>query len=144
MKTHAWMTAAVLALASTAAWAADPMPVHAGHNAMGHDIGTTPSAAAPEHAGHAARGHDTSAEPNAATATAPMVDAEVRRVDIAGRKLTLKHGPLPNLSMGAMTMAFAVKDPGWLTTAKVGDKVRIAVERVNGTLTVVALEAATH
>lgn len=147
MTTHAWMTAAVLALASAAASAADPMPAHAGHGAMGHDMAAQPSAVAPaasEHAGHASMGRDMSAKPSAATAAVPMVDAEVRRVDAAGGKLTLKHGPLPNLNMGAMTMAFAVKDAEWLKTAKVGDKVRVAVDRVNGTLTVVALEAATH
>jgi Cu/Ag efflux protein CusF len=141
------MSAAVLALVSAAASAADPMPAHAGHGAMGHDMGAKSSAAAPaaavEHAGHTATGHDASAKPNAATAAAPMVDAEVRRVDAAAGKLTLRHGPLPNLDMGAMTMAFAVKDAAWLKTAKVGDKVRVAVERVNGTLTIVALEAAT-
>lgn len=144
MKRHAWMSAAVLALASAAASAADPMPAHTGHGAMGHDTGAKSSAAASEHAGHAATGHDTSAKPNVATAAVPMVDAEVRRVDAAAGKLTLKHGPLPNLNMGAMTMVFAVKDAAWLKTAKVGDKVRVAVDRVNGTLTVVALEAATH
>jgi Cu/Ag efflux protein CusF len=41
-----------------------------------------------------------------------------------------------------MTMVFGVRDPTWLSTLKVGDKVRIAVERVDGVLTVVALEPA--
>ena len=130
-RTIGWMAAGALALAGSAAEAAEP--AHAGHAA--------PPAAATNHAAmdHGAMGHDAGAK---APSTAQMVDAEVRRIDAAGKKLTLKHGPLTNLDMGAMTMAFAVKDPAWLQTLKVGDKVRVAVDRVDGTLTVVALEPA--
>ena len=38
-------------------------------------------------------------------------DGEVRRVDKEAKKLTIKHGPIPNLDMESMTMVFHVKDP---------------------------------
>ena len=72
-------------------------------------------------------------------AMADMSEGEVRRVDGAVGKLTLRHGPLANLDMPAMTMVFRVKDPAWLAQLKVGDKVRFVAERVDGNLTVTAL-----
>jgi Cu/Ag efflux protein CusF len=94
---------------------------------------------------HAAGGRDPQT-PAAAIVTAaaevPMTDAEVRKIDVKTGKLTLRHERLENLDMAPMTMVFGVRDPAWLSTLKVGDKVRIAVERVDGVLTVVALEPA--
>lgn len=69
-----------------------------------------------------------------------MSQGEVRKVDSAVGKLTLRHGPLMNMDMPAMTMVFRVKDPAWLTQLKVGDKVRFVAERVDGNLTVTTLE----
>jgi len=69
-----------------------------------------------------------------------MSEGEVRKVDSAVGKLTLRHGPLANMDMPAMTMVFRVKDPAWLTQVKVGDRVRFVAERVDGNLTVTALE----
>jgi Cu/Ag efflux protein CusF len=90
--------------------------------------------------------HDHHATPAATgsklKAVLPMTDAEVRKVDAKAGKLTLRHGRLENLDMAPMTMVFGVKDPAWLVTLKAGDKMRVAVDRVNGTLTVVALEPA--
>ncbi|MCC7327299.1 MAG: copper-binding protein [Burkholderiales bacterium] len=71
--------------------------------------------------------------------TANMSEGEVRKVDSAAGKLTLRHGPLENLDMPEMTMVFRVKDPAWLAQVKVGDKVRFVAERVDGKLTVTAL-----
>lgn len=73
-------------------------------------------------------------------AMASMSEGEVRKVDSAVGKLTLQHGPLQNLDMPAMTMVFRVKDPAWLAHLKVGDGVRFTAERVDGNLTVTALE----
>ena len=69
-----------------------------------------------------------------------LVDGEVRRVDKDARKITLKHGPLPNLDMPAMTMVFQVKDPGMLDQVKAGDKVRFAADKVGGAYTVTKIE----
>lgn len=71
-----------------------------------------------------------------------MVDGVVKKIDKSAAKVTLSHGPLTNLNMPAMTMAFAVKDAGWLKTLKEGAKVRFMAERVDGVFTVVHLEAA--
>lgn len=62
----------------------------------------------------------------------PLVDAEVRKVDVSAGKITLKHGDIPNLDMPPMTMAFQVKDPSSLTSLKVGDPVRFRADKVNG------------
>ncbi len=75
-----------------------------------------------------------------ARSMAAMSEGEVRKVDSTAGKLTLRHGPLTNMDMPPMTMVFRVKDPAWLTQLKVGDKVRFVAERVDGNLTVTALE----
>ena len=77
----------------------------------------------------------------AASASAPVQsDGEVRKIDRAQGKVTLRHGPLPNLDMPAMTMVFKAADPKLLDGLKQGDKVRFTAEKVNGTLSVTALE----
>jgi Cu/Ag efflux protein CusF len=77
-----------------------------------------------------------------AQAALPKVDAEVRRVDTATQKITLKHGDIPNIDMGAMTMVFRVKDPAVLDKVKAGDKVVITADKVDGQLTVMSMEPA--
>lgn len=77
-----------------------------------------------------------------AAATAEMVDGEVRKVDKEAGKLTLRHGPLVNLDMRAMTMVFRVADPKMLDQLKEGDKVRFTADKVNGQFTVMQLEVA--
>jgi Cu/Ag efflux protein CusF len=72
-----------------------------------------------------------------------MVDGVVRKLDRAAGKVTLAHGPLSDLGMPAMTMAFAVKDAGWLKQLKEGDRIRFVADRVNGAFVVVRLEPAT-
>jgi len=77
-----------------------------------------------------------------AHAQAPTTEGEVRKVDTAQRKITLKHGEIKNLDMPPMSMAFAVKDPALLGKVKVGDKVRFAADKIDGTYTVTAIEVA--
>ena len=77
-----------------------------------------------------------------AQAALPKVEAEVRRVDNATQKITLKHGDIPNIDMGAMTMVFRVKDPALLEKVKAGDKVLITADKVDGNLTVMSMEPA--
>jgi Cu/Ag efflux protein CusF len=69
-----------------------------------------------------------------------MSHGEVKKVDTAAGKLTIKHGPLENLNMEAMTMVFKVKDPAMLSQVKVGDKIDFVAEEVNGALTVTKLQ----
>jgi Cu(I)/Ag(I) efflux system protein CusF len=53
---------------------------------------------------------------------------EIRRINEKRKEITLKHGPIPSLSMDAMTMAFSVKDAALLKGLKPGDKVRFQAE----------------
>ncbi|WP_449405714.1 copper-binding protein [Massilia phosphatilytica] len=71
-----------------------------------------------------------------------LTDGEVKKVDKDTGKLTVQHGPLTNLNMPGMTMSFKVQDPAMLDQVKTGDKIRLRVERINGTFTVTKLEAA--
>jgi Cu(I)/Ag(I) efflux system protein CusF len=72
----------------------------------------------------------------AAFADTPSSSGEVKQVDKATGKLTIKHGPLANLDMPAMTMVFKAKDPALLDKVKPGDKIEFVAERVNGALQV--------
>lgn len=74
------------------------------------------------------------------TAAQEMSAGEVRRVDKDAGKLTIKHGPLANLNMPAMTMVFRVKDPAMLDQVKAGDKIRFVADNVNGALTVTKID----
>lgn len=80
----------------------------------------------------------------ATQATASAADAistgEVRKIDKSTGKMTIRHGPLANLGMDAMTMVFRVKDKAMLEQVNVGDKIRFIAEEPNGQLTVTWLE----
>ncbi|WP_374582358.1 copper-binding protein [Pseudoduganella sp.] len=93
-------------------------------------------AAAPAMAQHS--GHDAHGQP-AASAASDTTDGEIKKVDKPSGKLTIKHGELKNLGMGAMTMVFKVKDAALLDKVQAGDKVRFTVDK---TMTVTAIEAA--
>ena len=74
---------------------------------------------------------------------APLSEGEVRKIDKAAGKLTIKHGPLDNLGMPAMTMVFRVKDAATLDQVKPGDRIRFLAEKVDGVFTVTKLEVVT-
>ncbi len=69
-------------------------------------------------------------------------EALVRKVDPAAGKITLRHGAIPGMGMGAMTMVYAVKDKAMLDGLKAGDKVRFAAEKVDGSYIVTRIEKA--
>lgn len=71
---------------------------------------------------------------------AAMSDGEVRKIDKEAGKVTIKHGPLANLEMPAMTMVFRVKDLSLLDQVKTGDKISFIAEKVNGQFMVTQLE----
>jgi len=76
-----------------------------------------------------------------ALAQAPaMTDAEVRTINKDAGKITLKHGEIKNLDMGAMTMVFQVKEPAMLDKVKEGDKVQFTAEKIRGQYTVTSIE----
>jgi Cu/Ag efflux protein CusF len=101
------------ALLATPALAQQPADAHAGH----HPTGATASAA-------------------------EKADGEVRRIDKAGGRLTLRHGEIKSLDMPPMTMVFRVRDPALLDGLKVGDKIRFTAESAGGNNTVTSIEAA--
>lgn len=96
----------------------------------------TSAAAWSQHAGHTPAGEATAAT---APAALPWVEAEVRRVDTATGKLTLRHADIPNLDMPGMTMAFAVADRQWLDGLQPQDRVLVTLDKVQGQYTVTGL-----
>ena len=70
----------------------------------------------------------------------PLVDAEVKKVDAAKGHVLLKHGEIPNLNMGPMTMGFDVADKKMLQGLKVGQKVQFRAEMIAGKATVTELK----
>jgi Cu(I)/Ag(I) efflux system protein CusF len=71
--------------------------------------------------------------------SATAVDGEVRKVDKAQQKITLKHGEIKGIDMPPMTMVFRVRDAKMLDTLAEGDKVKFSVEKINGQFTVTAI-----
>jgi Cu/Ag efflux protein CusF len=78
----------------------------------------------------------------ASAATGALVDAEVRKIDKANKKVTLKHGEIKNLDMPPMTMVFQVRDASMLDALKVGDKVRFAAANEQGNFVATQLQSA--
>ena len=76
---------------------------------------------------------------NHAAMTAALSEGQIKKVDRAQGKLTLRHGPLENLGMPGMTMVFRVQDASMLDRVKPGDNVRFLAESMNGALTVTRL-----
>jgi len=87
---------------------------------------------------------DAHREPGAAVSkrNVALSEGEVRKVDMDAKKITIKHGPLVNLDMPAMTMVFHVTDPAMLQQVKPGDKVKFRAESLGGLFTVTKIEAA--
>lgn len=71
-----------------------------------------------------------------------MTDAEVRKVDKDAKKVTLKHGPIKNLDMPAMTMVFQVKDAALLDKIAEGDRIRFTAEQQQGAYVVTGVQKA--
>ena len=111
----------ILIAAATAAVAAASLPVHAQSHSHGHDAPAVKAVA---------------------TQAGEMSEGEVRKVDKAGKKITLRHGPLKNLDMPPMTMVFQVSDPALLDKVKAGDKVRFVASNPEGKLTLTQIELA--
>jgi Cu/Ag efflux protein CusF len=72
--------------------------------------------------------------------TAGLTEGEVRKIDKDAKKITLKHGPIQNLDMPAMTMVFQVKDTALLDKVKPGDKVKFRAEKLGGGYQVTRIE----
>lgn len=99
-------------------------------------------AAAGAHAQQGMSGMSMPMKPAASDAKSamPLVDAEVKKVDLEKGLIVLNHGDLPNLGMPAMTMGFDVSDKKMLKNVKVGQKVKFQAEMVGGKATVTELK----
>ncbi len=76
-----------------------------------------------------------------ANAVSPVpVVGEVVRIDEANGRITLRHEPIPNLDMRAMTMVLRLDSPLLTAGLKTGDKVTFEATRVDGAITVIRLE----
>ncbi len=75
----------------------------------------------------------------ASVATTPTV-GEVRRIDLANQKITLRHEEITQLQMPSMTMVFKVNDPSLLQNLAVGDVVRFVAEKKGGEYWVIELQ----
>jgi len=79
--------------------------------------------------------------PTAPAAAAPSSDVkgEVRRVDHDGGRITLKHGPIPELELPAMTLVYRVQDKTLIVPLKPGDSVVFTADRIDGQYVVVSI-----
>ncbi len=69
-------------------------------------------------------------------------EGEVRRIDLAAGRITIRHGPIASLDMPAMTMVFRVDDRALLHGVKAGDRIRFETEKAEGAFIVTRIEAA--
>lgn len=79
---------------------------------------------------------------SAKTADVIWADGTIKKVDKKSGMVTIAHGPLENLGMSAMTMAFGVKDKAWLGKLKAGDRIRFVADYVDGAMVVTRYEPA--
>ena len=78
-----------------------------------------------------------------ASSAQEVVKGEVKKIDEAAGKITIKHGPIKKLGMDhGMTMVFRASDPAMLKSVKPGDKVKFDADRVDGQFTVTKIQKA--
>jgi Cu(I)/Ag(I) efflux system periplasmic protein CusF len=65
-----------------------------------------------------------------------MAEGEVRKIDMASKKVTIKHGEIKSMDMPPMTMVFQVKDDALLRQIKAGDKVRFKAEKAGDAMVI--------
>jgi len=70
----------------------------------------------------------------------PIVKGEVRKIDVASSRISIKHEEIPNLSMPPMTMSFLAQDAQLLNGLAVGDQINFVADEIDGDLTVLWLE----
>ncbi|HSI51119.1 MAG TPA: copper-binding protein [Ideonella sp.] len=70
---------------------------------------------------------------------AHATDGEIRKIDTAQAKVTIKSGAIKNLDMPAMTMVFKARQPSLLNGLAEGDLVVFEADKVDGQYTVTAI-----
>ncbi len=92
---------------------------------------------------HAASGSASDSASDAAPSSDEWIPAEVRRIDTAQNRLTLKHGDIRHLDMPGMTMPFRLK-PGLLSAEQLaalqpGTLVEVRIQQLQGQLVITEL-----
>lgn len=82
------------------------------------------------------------AQAQPAAAAADWTEAEVRKVDREGNKLTLKHAEIKSLDMPPMTMVFVARDKAMLEGLQTGSKIRFRAGKDKGQYMVLELQKA--
>ncbi|MEY3125473.1 MAG: hypothetical protein RLZZ573_1993 [Pseudomonadota bacterium] len=77
-----------------------------------------------------------------AQAATEMTQGEIRKVDKAASKITIRHSEIKSLDMPPMTMVFTVKNPALLDQVKTGDKVKFNAVVEDGKIVLTEIEAA--
>lgn len=72
---------------------------------------------------------------SAVVSDASVSQGEIKKVDADAGKVTIKHGELKNINMGAMTMVFEVADKSVLSQLKAGDAITFIADNTGGQLT---------
>ena len=78
----------------------------------------------------------------AAALAQSLADGEIRKIDKAAGKVTIKHGEIKSVGMAPMTMVFVVKDKAALDALAVSDKVKFDVKQEGGDYVVTKIEKA--
>lgn len=81
----------------------------------------------------------TSAYSVGAVAQQASASGEIRRVDAAAGKVTIKHGAIAGLGLPAMALVYRC-DPALLVDIKPGDKVVFTAKRENGQYVIVTIK----
>ncbi len=76
----------------------------------------------------------------AQTPASDMADGEVRKVDKAAARVTLRHGEIVNLDMPPMTMVFQLRDRAAAERLQPGDKVRFRAVKEGAAFVVTEIE----
>ena len=82
------------------------------------------------------------ATPAQAEGEVGRAEGEIRKVDAAQGKVTIRHGPIEGFDMPAMTMVFRTSDPALLDRIKVGERVRFVTVRQGGAMVLQSVEPA--
>lgn len=69
-----------------------------------------------------------------------LAQGEIRKIDEAAAKITIRHGDIPSIGMPPMTMVFMVKDLTLLQNKQPGDKIHFDVIQEGGKLVVTRIE----
>ena len=73
---------------------------------------------------------------------APWIVAKVKSINVGSGMMTVSHGPISQIKMPAMTMAFPVKNPADLTAHKAGDVIQFQLDKDGGVVKIVHVRAA--